>query len=503
MDKSELEKENKRLKEELFALNRNFEALCSKLKEDKNLIKRLEDELLLSKNKIAKDELVTEVKNYKEKYEQLANSISIIEAKYHNSAQNCKKYQENEAKYKSYINKLEEKVKYKDKLESQNLQLKKQNEQQSIFLLEENKKLEAENKKLIQKNEEISKKAQETNQIYAQMKKENELIYKLLEETREKLKKNDQIISELSKQMKNKQEDRYKQLYSDTIKGYNTLKEQYKALLQENDKKQNTIVHSFNNNQITNEQFNFLKKGIDNDEKFAEFNKKIIEGFNGLCFKYETFLLNKIQQFDIKIEKYQNDTKNKISLLLTRKNSKLSDEKSEFTELQDKLLKSQLKISSLDSSIKQHEQKIQKIKLKKQQLKKENETLTKNISLIRENQKNFVDISEIKELFKQINEIFERLKLTMETFQINLNCKHCFEIKNKLIQLTCGHSLCDSCFKVENCCIECEKKIEKNLCYDNLYSNNVIVRYKYAQQQIESDIDLVITTLKNYFESKN
>ena len=78
MDKSELEKENKRLKEELFALNRNFEALCSKLKEDKNLIKRLEDELLLSKNKIAKDELVTEVKNYKEKYEQLANSISII-----------------------------------------------------------------------------------------------------------------------------------------------------------------------------------------------------------------------------------------------------------------------------------------------------------------------------------------------------------------------------------------------------------------------------------------
>ena len=44
MDRADLEKENKKLKEELFALNRNFEALCQKLKEEKNLIKRFSNE---------------------------------------------------------------------------------------------------------------------------------------------------------------------------------------------------------------------------------------------------------------------------------------------------------------------------------------------------------------------------------------------------------------------------------------------------------------------------
>ena len=195
MDKADLEKENKRLKEELFALNRNFEALCQKLKEEKNLIKRLEDELSHSKNKIVKDDLVNEIQNYKEKYEQLANSVSLIETKYHNASQNCKRYQENELKYKAYIQKLEEKAKSKDKLESQNYQMRRQHEQESSFLLEENKKLEKENNRLLAQIEETNKKAQETNDTYEQMKKENELIYKLLEETREKLKNNNQIIA--------------------------------------------------------------------------------------------------------------------------------------------------------------------------------------------------------------------------------------------------------------------------------------------------------------------
>ena len=77
MDKADLEKENKRLKEELFALNRNFEALCQKLKEEKNLIKRLEDELSHSKNKIVKDDLVNEIQNYKEKTFQNACSDNL------------------------------------------------------------------------------------------------------------------------------------------------------------------------------------------------------------------------------------------------------------------------------------------------------------------------------------------------------------------------------------------------------------------------------------------
>jgi hypothetical protein len=115
-----------------------------------------------------------------------------------------------------------------------------------------------------------------------------------------------------------------------------------------------------------------------------------------------------------------------------------------------------------------------------------------------------VDLSEIKKLFKYIKEIIDRLKLTMETIAIHLKCKNCYIIQNKLIQLPCGHSMCSNCFNVENKCLECEKDFDREdkVCKENFFLNQVINRYKYAQQQIESDISLMINTLNEYLSKK-
>jgi hypothetical protein len=123
--KKHLENENKKLKNEYNALERNYEALCLKIKENKNIIKRLQDELSLSIDKKTKDEMLAELQNYKEKYEKLANSVSLIENKLKLSTQNCIKYQENEVKYKNIILHLEDKLKSKDKNEYNNKKVKK------------------------------------------------------------------------------------------------------------------------------------------------------------------------------------------------------------------------------------------------------------------------------------------------------------------------------------------------------------------------------------------
>ncbi len=67
-----------------------------------------------------------------------------------------------------------------------------------------------------------------------------------------------------------------------------------------------------------------------------------------------------------------------------------------------------------------------------------------------------------------------------------------------MIQLFCGHSLCIDCFNQENKCVECEKEFDKNKKMENIFLSNVIARYNYAEQQINSDIGLVIKTLSKY-----
>ena len=183
-----LESINKKLIEEYNALNRNYETICNKYKEERNLTKRLQDELSLSMNKEKKDELIEQLNIYKEKYERLANSINGLESRLKSASQNNIKYQENELNYKKQIKILEEKIRNNIHSSLSSKKIAKQNEEKITLYRQENQKLEKINKELTLKNEETNKKIIDTNIIYEQMKKENEIIYRLLEDSRAKLK---------------------------------------------------------------------------------------------------------------------------------------------------------------------------------------------------------------------------------------------------------------------------------------------------------------------------
>ena len=148
--------------------------------------------------------------------------------------------------------------------------------------------------------------------------------------------------------------------------------------------------------------------------------------------------------------------------------------------------------------IKKYENKLIKKKTKKLKLLKDIENLNEKIKYYIEKEKNSVDLSEIRTQFKYINDIIKRLQLTMETFAINLKCKNCYNIKLKMFELSCGHSICDECVKNEKVCDECEKEFDPNNVLENKFLSNTIARYNYAEQQINSDIGLVIQTLKQY-----
>ena len=119
---------------------------------------------------------------------------------------------------------------------------------------------------------------------------------------------------------------------------------------------------------------------------------------------------------------------------------------------------------------------------------------------MKEKEKNSVDLSEIRKQFKYINNIIHRLQLTMETFCINLKCKSCYEVKIKMFELSCGHSICEECTKSENKCPECEKEFKSDPILENTFLSNTITRYNYAEQQINADIGSVIETLKVYLK---
>ena len=106
-----LEQKNQRLLEEYSALNRNYEVICSKLREERNISKRLQDSINLSQNKETNEDLIIQLNTYKEKYERLANSISDMESRLKSASQNNIRYQENEFNYKKNIKLLEEKIK--------------------------------------------------------------------------------------------------------------------------------------------------------------------------------------------------------------------------------------------------------------------------------------------------------------------------------------------------------------------------------------------------------
>ena len=490
LSQPELQKQNKQLTNELATLTRNNETLSLKLKDQTNLIKRLQDELTTSNLKENKLELQNEINTYKSKYEELLSSFKSLENKYQITFQNSKKFQENEVKYKLTITKLENRLKNKEKFDNQN---KKQNEQSMQILIEENKKMENLLNAYKKENTTLSKQAEEINKTYEDMKKENELIYKLLQETREKLKINDKLLEELSKKIYNKSTNNndnkdYKSLYNDMIKEYNELKIDNEKL-----KVNNSHLNKVKRNFTSNLQIHLVKPltYLTTPKHDTSFNKEYFTEY------IESTILAQMNQMQIKANKSLDLFEHKLQSIISKCFKLQHNDKDQIIhELYNKQLQ-------YINDIKELTNKIKKIKLKKKTLKIENITLSQSLSSFKEKQLHLVDMTEIQKLFTYIKSIIDRLKLTMETFSLNLNCKICYEMKSKLMQLHCGHTICEDCFKMETTCIECGNNFTKTKCVSNLFTEHIIARYKYAQQQIESDIDLVISTLNDNFNKKN
>ena len=503
-----LESINKKLIEEYNALNRNYETICNKYKEEKNITKRLQDELSLSMNKEKKDELIEQLNIYKEKYERLANSINGIESKLKSATQNNIRYQENELNYKKQIKLLEEKIRNNQHSSLSTRKIAKQNEEKVNLYRQENQKLEKINKELLLKIEETNKKIIDTNIIYEQMKKENEIIYKLLEDSRAKLKETQKMfenLKEKANQNKNIGEaNKYKQMHEDALKAINTLKNQIDMLKSENEFYKGLQL-SYKNDinkklEITNNKDNKINIIGDNKLNFEKI-KNIFGQQNSVFNEYNSNIKQKVNFLEEKINNFHENFINKIQTLsenYKKMNQNKNDNNNE--EILNDNLKLKLENSKLNSEIKKYENKLIKKKTKKLKLLKDIEELNEKIKKLVEKEKNSVDLSEIRKQFKYINEIIQRLQLTMETFCINLKCKSCYKVKVKMFQLQCGHSICDECTKNEKKCAECGYEFEQNNYLENKFLSNTIARYNYAEQQIEGDIGLVIQTLKLYLK---
>ena len=503
-----LESINKKLIEEYNALNRNYETICNKYKEEKNLTKRLQDELSLSMNKEKKDELIEQINIYKEKYERLANSINGIESKLKSATQNNIRYQENELNYKKQIKLLEEKIRNNQHSSLSTRKIAKQNEEKVNLYRQENQQLEKMNKELLLKNEETNKKIIETNIIYEQMKKENEIIYKLLEDSRAKLKETQKMFENLKEKMNQNKNSgdsiKYKQMHEDALKAINTLKNEIDMLKSENEFYKGLQLSNKNDInkklEIVNDKDNKISI-VGNSKIYYEIIKNIFDSQNSFFNEYDSNIKQKVNLLQEKISIFHDSFINKIQTLSKNyKNKEQSKNDNNNEEILNENLKLKLENSKLNSEIKKYENKLIKKKTKKLKLLKDIEELNEKIKKLEEKGKNSVDLSEIRKQFKYINEIIQRLQLTMETFCINLKCKSCYKVKVKMFQLTCGHSICDECIKNEKNCAECGNEFEPNHPLENKFLSNTIARYNYAEQQIESDIGLVIQTLKLYLK---
>ena len=147
-----------------------------------------------------------------------------------------------------------------------------------------------------------------------------------------------------------------------------------------------------------------------------------------------------------------------------------------------------------------YEAKLTKKRNKKYSLKNEIKELNDKISYLNQTK---VDLTEINKLFNQISEIVSRLKLTIDTLQNSINCKNCNSTNKKMIILDCGHSLCKDCVsnpKIQSC-IECQYNFKSSIkpnYIENYSLNNISSRYGYVRQQVEGDLDLVLSTIQSY-----
>ena len=236
----------------------------------------------------------------------------------------------------------------------------------------------------------------------------------------------------------------------------------------------NIFVENNNNNlvQISKKIENLDKKINNSNEKLAKFKETI---FDYLCIKF-------------------NSLKNE-NALLQEKNNQCSKEVELFKRKYDYDIK---KIKD------EMEKKLEKKRNKKYTLKKQIEDL-KNTIIDMEKKK--IDLSEIKKLFELVSNISQRLNLTFDNLQMAFKCKICNEVKDKMLCLpTCGHSVCTQClYKNENVgerlisrCFECGNNLDDSNIPYNYSLNGFIARYKYAKQQVESDLEMMVKSIQAY-----
>ena len=120
-------------------------------------------------------------------------------------------------------------------------------------------------------------------------------------------------------------------------------------------------------------------------------------------------------------------------------------------------------------------------------------------------EKKKIDLSEIKKLFELVSVITKRLNLTFDNLQMAFKCKICNEVKDKMLCLpSCGHSVCEKCLYQESqspkisICIECGNSITNDKIPLNSSLNGLIARYKYAKQQVESDLEMMVKSIQAY-----
>ena len=243
-------------------------------------------------------------------------------------------------------------------------------------------------------------------------------------------------------------------------------------------------------NMIVNQINIFVQNNSDN---FLKMSEKIENLEKKLNISNENLTKFKQNSFDYLCIKY-NSLKNENNLLL-EKNNQCIKEVELFKRKYDYDIK---KIKD------EMEKKLEKKRNKKYNLKKQIEEL-KNTILDMEKKK--IDLSEIKKLFELVSNISKRLNLTFDNLQMAFKCKICNEVKDKMLCLpSCGHSVCTHClYKNEDSlerqitrCFECGNDLDDTNIPYNYSLNAFIARYKYAKQQVESDLEMMVKTIQAY-----
>ena len=230
-----------------------------------------------------------------------------------------------------------------------------------------------------------------------------------------------------------------------------------------------------------------------NNENFTKMNEKIENLEKKLNISNDNLTKFKQNNFDYLCIKY-NSLINENNLL-QQKNNQCTKEVELFKRKYD------YDINKIKDEM---EKKLEKKRNKKYILKKQIEEL-KNTILDMEKKK--IDLSEIKKLFELVSNISKRLNLTFDNLQMAFKCKICNEVKDKMLCLpTCGHSVCTQClYRNEDSlerqiskCFECGNILDDaNIPY-NYSLNAFIARYKYAKQQVESDLEMMVKAIQAY-----